>query len=97
MGWLSFQVGSMRPAAPVRRCTTVAEHPDPTARGRGHGSQYAALTSLPVGVLARGASDSDAIIQPARTQIAQASAAAANLLAERIVVPSINHPYWCCS
>jgi hypothetical protein len=89
MGWLSFQVGSMRPGAPVLRCTTVAEHPDPTAREGGHCSQYAALTSLPIGVLARGASDSEAIIRPARTQIAQASAAAASLLAERIVVPSI--------
>jgi hypothetical protein len=48
-------------------------------------------------MLARGASDSEAIINPARTQIAQASAAAATLLAERIVVPSIGHPYWCCS
>src|SRR5678815_3243360 len=89
MGWLSFQVGSMRPGAPVLRCTTVAEHPDPIARGGSHCSQYAALTSLPIGVLARGASDSEAIITPARTQIAQAKAAAASLLAERIVVPSI--------
>jgi hypothetical protein len=48
-------------------------------------------------MLARGASDSEAIINPASTQIAQASAAAASLLAERIVVPSIGHPYWCCS
>ena len=37
----------------------------------------------------RGTNDSEAIINPASTQIAQANAAAANLLAERIVVPSI--------
>jgi hypothetical protein len=47
--------------------------------------------------LARGAKDSDAIIKPASAQIAQASAAAAILLAERILVPSFSHPYWCCS
>ena len=51
-----------------------------------------------MGVLAWGKSDSEAIITPARTQIAQARAAAASLLAERIVVPpEMSHPYWCCS
>ena len=89
MGWLSFQVGSMRPAAPVLRCSTVAEHPHPTARVRSHGSQYTAPESLAAGMKVRGTNDSEAIINPASTQIAQANAAAANLLAERIVVPSI--------
>ncbi len=37
----------------------------------------------------RGANDSEAIIKPARTHMAQATATAAILLAERIVVPSI--------
>jgi hypothetical protein len=50
------------------------------------------MMSLPIGEPARGASDSEAIINPANTQIAQASAAAANLLPERIVVPSAVHP-----
>jgi hypothetical protein len=36
-----------------------------------------------------GAKDSEAIIKPARAQMAQATAAAAILLPERIVVPSI--------
>jgi hypothetical protein len=39
--------------------------------------------------MAPGAKDSEAIIKPARTQMAQATAAAATLLAERIVVPLI--------
>jgi hypothetical protein len=39
--------------------------------------------------MAMGATDSDAITRPARTQIPQANATAAILLAERIVVPSL--------
>jgi hypothetical protein len=39
--------------------------------------------------MAPGAIDSEAIIKPAKTQMAHATAAAAILLAERIVVPSI--------
>jgi hypothetical protein len=38
--------------------------------------------------MACGATDSDATINPARTQMDQAKATAAILLAERIVVPS---------
>jgi hypothetical protein len=45
-----------------------------------------------------GANDSEAIIKPARTQMAQATATAAILLAERIVVPSNPClPNGCCS
>jgi len=51
--------------------------------------QDATVASKGVGVMACGANDSDATINPARTQMDQAKATAAILLAERIVVPPI--------